>query len=85
MAEPRRVQGFPTAQFLLGLMVDKGQGVKQDFVEAEFLLDLAAARAGPKERDYWTRIRNAVAGKLTRAELAQAQKRALEWLPVQER
>jgi TPR repeat protein len=79
------VQGFPTAQFLLGLMVDKGQGVKQDFVEAEFLLDLAAARAGPKERDYWTRIRNAVAGKLTRAELAQAQKRALEWLPVQER
>jgi TPR repeat protein len=78
-------QGFPAAQFLLGLMVDKGQGVKQDFVEAEVLLDLAVARADPKERDYWTRVRNAVASKLTRAELAQAQKRALEWLPTQER
>jgi TPR repeat protein len=78
-------QGYPAAQFLLGKMVDKGQGVKQDFVEAEVLLDLAVARAEPKERDYWTRIRNAVASKLTRAELAEAQKRALEWLPIRER
>jgi TPR repeat protein len=78
-------QGYPAAQFLLGLMVDKGHGVKQDFVEAEVLLDLAAAHADPKQRDYWTRIRNAVAGKLTRDELAEAQKRALEWRPIQER
>ena len=78
-------QGYPAAQFLLGLMIDKGHGAKQDFVEAEVWLDLAAARARSKERDYWTRIREAVASKLTRAELAEAQKRALEWLPVQER
>lgn len=78
-------QGYPAAQFLLGLMIDKGHGAKQDFVESEVWLDLAAARAEPKVRDYWTRIRDAVASKLTRAELAEAQKRALEWLPIQER
>ena len=78
-------QGYPAAQFLLGQMVDKGHGVKQDFVEAEVWLDLAAAHAEPKVRDYWTQIRDAVASKLTRAELAEAQKRALEWLPIQER
>ena len=78
-------QGYPAAQFLLGQMVDKGHGVKQDFVEAEVWLDLAAAHAEPKLRDYWARIRDAVASKLTRAELAEAQKRALEWLPIQER
>jgi len=77
-------QGQPTAQFLLGLMVDKGHGVKQDFVEAEMWLNLAAAHAEPKQRDYWTRVRNAVAAKLTRDETAEAQKRALEWRPVQE-
>ena len=78
-------QGYPAAQFLLGQMTDKGHGVKQDFVEAEVLLDLAVAHAAPKERDYWTRIRDAVASKLTRAELAEAEKRALEWLPIQQR
>jgi TPR repeat protein len=77
-------QGYAPAQFLLGQMVDKGHGVKQDFVEAEVWLDLAAAHAEPKLRDFWARIRDAVASKLTRAELADAQKRALEFLPVRE-
>ena len=77
-------QGFPTAQFLLGLMVDKGHGVKQDFVEAEVWLNLATARASRADRDYWTRIRDAVAAKLTLAEVAEAQDRALAWFPVSE-
>jgi len=77
-------QGFPTAQFLLGLLYDKGFGVKQDFVQAEVWLNLAAAHADAAQRDYWTRIRNAVASKLTLAELADAQRRALEWAPSQE-
>ena len=78
-------QGFPTAQFLLGLMVDKGHGVKQDFLEAEVWLNLATARASRADRDYWTRIRDAVATKLTLAEVAEAQDRALAWFPVSER
>jgi hypothetical protein len=75
-------QGFPAAQFLLGLMVDKGQGVKQDFVEAEVWFNLAAAHAEPRDRVYWMRIRNAVAGKLTLDELALSQRLALEWQPI---
>jgi TPR repeat protein len=78
-------QGYPDAQFLLGLMYDKGHGVKQDFVEAEVWLNLAAAKSDHRQRDYWTRIRDAVAGKLTLDELAEAQRRALEWAPIQER
>ena len=66
-------------------MFDKGHGVKQDFVEAEILLDLATAHAEPRVRDYWTRIRNAVAGKLTQDELAYAQKAAVEWRPIKDR
>jgi len=38
-------QGYPAAQFLLGLMYDKGHGVRQDFIEAEVWPDLAASRA----------------------------------------
>jgi len=78
-------QGYPAAQFLLGLMFDKGHGVKQDFVEAEILLDLATAHAEPRVREYWTRIRDAVAGKLSQDELAHAQKAAVEWRPIQDR
>jgi uncharacterized protein len=79
------LQGNPTAQFLLGLLYDKGFGVKEDFVQAEVWLNLATARASASHRYYWTRVRNAVASKLTRAEVADAQKRALEWTPVYER
>jgi TPR repeat protein len=75
-------QGFPAAQFLLGLMVDKGQGVKQDFVEAEFWLNLAASHAEPRDRAYWTRIRDSVASKLTLDELALSQRLAVEWQPI---
>jgi TPR repeat protein len=78
-------QGYPDAQFLLGLMYDKGHGVAQDFVEAEVWLNLAAARSDRRQRDYWVRIRDAVAGKLTLDEVAEAQKRALEWAPAPER
>jgi uncharacterized protein len=78
-------QGYPDAQFLLGLMYDKGHGVRQDFVEAEVWLNLAAAKSDRRQRDYWTRIRDAVAGKLTLDELAEAQQRASEWAPIQER
>ena len=59
------VQGEPTAQFLLGLLFDKGYGVPQDWVEAEVWLNLAAAHAGPRQQDYYARVRDAVAQKLT--------------------
>ena len=75
-------QGEPTAQFMLGLLFDKGFGVPQDWVQAEVWLILAAGQAPAAQRDYWERVRNAVAEKLTLDQLAEAQKRAFVWSPI---
>jgi uncharacterized protein len=75
-------QGEPTAQFLLGLLFDKGFGVPQDWVQAEVWLILAASQAAGQQRDFWARVRDGVAQKLTLDQLAQAQQRAFFWRPL---
>lgn len=76
-------QGEPTGQFLLGLLFDKGFGVPQDWVQAEVWLALAASQATtPRQQDYWARVRDAVAQKLSLNQLAEAQRRASAWVPV---
>ena len=75
-------QGEPTGQFLLGLLFDKGYGVPQDWVQAEVWLDLAAAHAAVRQQDYFGRVRDAVAQKLTLNQLAEAQRRASAWAPI---
>ena len=73
----------PPAQFLLGMAFDKGDGVPQDWIQAETWLILATSQAGARERDYWARIRDAVAQKLTLDQLAEARRRAYFWaMPV---
>ena len=78
-------QGEPTGQFLLGLLFDKGYGVPQDWVEAEVWLNLAAAHAGTWQQDYFARVRDAVAQKLTLNQLAEAQQRVSAWAPIASR
>jgi uncharacterized protein len=78
-------QGEPTAQYLLGLMYDKGQGVAQDEILADKWLILAAAKARGRQREYYARVRDAVAFKLTPEQIAKAQNLAVEWKPVRER
>ena len=73
--------GLPEAQYFLGLMYDKGQGVPQDFVLAHAWLNLAVAHAEPKYRDRWVLIRDAVASKMTEAQLWEARRLAYEWRP----
>jgi uncharacterized protein len=73
--------GIPTAQYFFGLMYDKGQGVAQDFVLAQAWLNLAVAHAEPRLRDRWALIRDAVASKMTEAQLAEARRLAYEWRP----
>lgn len=75
------ISGNPFGQGMLGLMYDKGHGVPQDFVLAYKWLDLAAARASKRERDYFIRLRNAVASKMSRAQIAEGQYLALCWVP----
>jgi TPR repeat protein len=71
--------GDPTGQYLLGLMYDKGFGVSRDVVLAYKWLDLAAARAPKGNREYFLRLRDAIASKMTRAQLDLGQQLALEW------
>jgi hypothetical protein len=75
-------QGVPVAQFQLGMMYDKGHGVPQDYVLAYKWLNVATARATPREREYWVRIRDAVASKLTLVERTAGQDLASKWFYV---
>jgi uncharacterized protein len=71
--------GDPTGQYLLGLTYDKGFGMSRDVVQAYKWLDLAAARAPKRNREHFLRLRDAIAAKMTRAQLDLGQQLALEW------
>jgi hypothetical protein len=77
-------QGNPRGQHQLGLMYDRGLGVPNDYVEAYKWLNLAAASAGGGDREYFTRIRDAVASKMSLREMALSQRRGRGWLPLPE-
>ena len=73
------ISGNPFGQAMLGLMYDKGHGVPQDFILAYKWLNLAAARAPAREREYFLRLRNAVASKMSPAQIAEGQRLAMLW------
>lgn len=75
-------QGNATGQYLLGLAYDKGRGVPIDVVLSQKWLILAAARANRRERDVYIRIRDAVATKMSIAQVALAQQLARQWVPA---
>jgi len=72
-------RGNPFGQAMLGLMYDKGHGVPQDFILAYKWLNLAAARSPKRERDHFIRLRDAVASKMSPAQIAQGQRLAMLW------
>jgi uncharacterized protein len=76
------VQGNPFAQAMLGLLYDKGHGVPQDFIFAYKWLNLAAAHTNGHERDTYARLRDAIASKMSKDEIAEGQRLALRWIPV---
>jgi len=78
-------QGHPTAQYLLGLMYEKGHGVVRSDVLAYKWLNLAAAHPQPGIREYYLRIRDAVAAKLTASQVAEAQWLATNFVPRAQR
>ena len=78
-------QGHPTAEYLLGLMYNKGHGVVRSDVLAYKWLNLAAAHAQPGTREYYLRIRNAVAAKLSASQVAEAQWLASGFFPIPQR
>ena len=73
------VQGDVFAQSRLGLSYDKGHGVPKNVILSYKWLDLAAAKATGRERDYYRRLRDAVASKMTSDQIVEGQHLALIW------
>jgi len=69
-------QGNAKAQNNLGLMYANGQGVGVDYTSAHMWLTLAAV-----ELKDAAKARDGIAAKMTPAQIAEAQRRALEWKP----
>jgi uncharacterized protein len=72
-------QGDAFAQNRLGLSYDKGHGVPLDLVLSYKWLDLAAARAPRRQRDFYLRLRDAVASKMSLDQVVEGQRLALTW------
>jgi uncharacterized protein len=73
--------GDPTGQYLLGLMYDKGFGVSRNVIFAYKWLNLAAAHASRQNREVYTRMRDAVGSKMTRAQIEIGQQLAVDFIP----
>jgi uncharacterized protein len=76
------VQGNAFAQAMLGLMYDKGHGVPLDFILAYKWLNLAAARTQDHEQENFSKLRDAVASKMSKDEIAEGQRLALNWTAI---
>jgi TPR repeat protein len=70
-------QGYADAQYNLGVMYYKGQGVPQDYGEAHMWLNLATSRASGADAKLYAEVRDTVAGKMTPQQIAEAQRLAL--------
>ena len=70
-------QGNALGQHVLGVMYDQGRGVPQDYVQAHKWLNLAVA-AGDASA---LKVRDDLAGRMTREQIAEAQKLARDWKP----
>jgi uncharacterized protein len=74
-------QGSALAQGALGALYVLGQGVAKDYVQAYVWMDLAIPRLSGDLQRTITQGRDAVAGRMTRAQIAEAQRLVREWKP----
>jgi TPR repeat protein len=73
------VQGQGWAQYELGVLYNKGRGVQKDYVLSYLWLNLSASQAVGDDRDFRARMRDAVAEKMTAAQVSAAQQLASAW------
>ncbi len=78
---PIAEQGDATAQFNLGILYGKGQGVLQDYVQAHMWASLAATQ----NHELATKLRAALANDMTPEQIAEAQRLAREWLAIHQK
>ena len=74
-------QGNARAQFSLGVMYADGRGVPPDDIAAHMWFNLAAAQSTGEDRERYVKARAALADRMTREDIREAQRRAREWPP----
>lgn len=74
--ERAAVAGGVEAQYELGLLYSTGHGAPPDYVSAHMWLNIASAKGNAAAR----RLRAELAGDMSRDQIAEAQRRAREWL-----
>ena len=72
-------QGDVFAQSRLGLSYDKGHGVPKDVILSYKWLNLATARAPRRQHEFYLRLRDAVASKMSLEQVSEGQRLALIW------
>jgi uncharacterized protein len=75
-------QGNSFAQSRLGVSYDRGHGVPQSVILSYAWLNLAAAGTSGREGDFYRRLRDAVASKMTSGQIFEGQRLGLIWAPV---
>lgn len=73
------IKGQGEAQYQLGMLYNKGEGVPRDYTLAYMWLNVSASQAGGPEADFRARMRDAIASKMTEAQLRVAQRMAVTW------
>jgi tetratricopeptide (TPR) repeat protein len=73
--------GHASALFNLGLMYYKGHGVVPNYIQAHLWITLATVRSAGKTQERYSKARDLVAKKMTREQIAEAQRLATEWKP----
>ncbi len=73
-------QGEFSAQYALGVMYESGEGVPTDYVQAYKWYNLAAAQ-DTEAAEIAKRTKNNLHSKMTREQIAEAQRLSSEWKP----
>jgi len=73
---PLAEQGVAGAQYNLGVMYNKGQGVPQDYVQASMWYNLAAVQGN----EMAVKNREVLVKKMTPEQITEAQRLAREWM-----
>ena len=76
--------GNPLAQYSLGRLYDKGQGVPQDYAEAHFWYALAIGQLDGPDLERAMKSQDEILSHLTPADLSRELERVLEWLKAHE-
>ena len=71
------IHGMPVAETALAKLYEDGRGVPRDYVAAYLWMNLAVATSHGQAQETYSAGRDALAGKMTAAQLAQAQKKAM--------